>query len=127
MAALCREALSLLLKTTPEYSYSPPTSDSWKQELDDFLEGSSGLSHGLSVPELLWDEPTFSEPFHPDQTPDLLFPSAHDPFSGPQAFPVKFGPDGLVLRGFHHSGIERCERPYERVTKSPQPDNFQWH
>lgn len=140
MAAVCRTALFLHLQASDyEYAFPPDATsvpDQSKsteatsqvfQELDDFLdEWTPEFSRELDIPELLWDEPALAGPFHPDQVPDLFFKTIAPPDPKCYTLPVKFGPGGLVLRGFHHPGIERCERPFNRVVRTYDPDIFQW-
>jgi len=109
MSAICRHALRIHLRNTAQVDTSGPGWAKLKrqvrsyldeiekeelfQELDDFLGPTNEEHDVLPIPEMI-------EPLNLKST---------------YSFPVKFGPAGLCLHGFHHPGIERCTRPFQKV------------
>lgn len=132
MAAICREALFFHLQRESASEFQPQTDTSgpeWsilKRQVHTYLEGLEQLEIFEELEDLLGVPSLQEEPFQPEETPDAFFQIESGPTLWPEAIPIKFGPGGLVLHGFHHSGIEKCEKPFKRVARRYDPDSDPW-
>ena len=131
MAAICREALFYHLQQSdhdflmPEFDTSGPDWAVLKGQVHQYLDEVEEQEIFEELDDFLGE--SFQDGrFRPEETPDAFFQVETGPTLRPQPIPMKFGPNGLVLHGFHHSGIERCERPFKRVPHRYDPDSDPW-